>query len=135
MFSDKKIFDANIDTVPLMMSVVERLCEGLPEKAAYDITLASEEILVNIAKYAYPDSEGKLAFFWENNTETRVFTFVFEDAGIPFNPLLQDEPELSVSFQERKIGGLGIMMIRKRMDDVQYSYTDGKNILTIKKSY
>ena len=135
MISDKKIFDANIDTVPQMMSLVEQLCEGMPSKAAYDITLVCEEILVNIASYAYPDGEGELTLHWENDTERRVLTLVFEDAGVPFNPLLQKEPELSVPFQERKIGGLGIMMVRQRMDDVQYACREGKNILTVTKGY
>ena len=135
MFSDKKTFNANLDTVPQVMSLVAKLCENLPEKTAYDITLICEEILVNIASYAYPGGEGSLTLSLENDTERRTLTLVFEDSGVPFNPLLQDEPELPVSFQERKIGGLGIMMVRKRVDDVQYSYTDEKNILTVKKYY
>jgi len=135
MVSEKKTFNANIDTAPQIMSLVEQLCEGMPAKTVYDITLVCEEILVNIASYAYPDGEGELTLYWENDTERHVLTIVFEDAGIPFNPLLQDEPELSVSFHERKIGGLGIMMVRQRTDNVQYSYTEGKNILTVTKNY
>jgi len=135
MISVTKTFAADMDTVPQMMDFVSGLCEGLPEQAAFDITLVCEEILVNIASYAYPKGEGELAVRWENDTGNRKITLIFEDSGVPFNPLLNDEPDLSVPFQERKIGGLGIMMVRQRTDDVRYAYADGKNIMTIMKGY
>ena len=128
-----------MDTVPEMMEFVSGLCEGLPAQAAFDITLVCEEILVNIASYAYPNGfaggVGGLTIRWNNDTNSRKITLIFEDSGVPFNPLLKDDPDLSVPFRERSIGGLGIMMVRQRMDDVRYANIDGKNTLTVENGY
>jgi anti-sigma regulatory factor (Ser/Thr protein kinase) len=86
---------------------------------------------VNIASYAYQDGPGRLAVEWINEPEEGQVIITFEDSGVPFNPLLKEEPDLTVPVSERKIGGLGIMMVRKRMDTVNYAYSDGKNILTL----
>jgi anti-sigma regulatory factor (Ser/Thr protein kinase) len=135
MVFEVKTLAANIETVPMMMDFIEGLTEGLPNRAAFDLTLACEEILVNIANYAYPNGKGEYTVRWENDMEKRIVTMIFEDSGVPFNPLQKEDPDLSVPFKERKIGGLGIMMVRQRMDQVQYSYTNEQNILTIEKRY
>jgi len=135
VISQVRTFAANMDAVPEMMGFVSGLCAGLPEQAVFDMTLACEEIFVNIASYAYPDGEGELTLRWSDDAEKRRLTLVFEDSGVPFDPLQKEEPNLSVPFQERKIGGLGIMMVRQRMDCVRYAYRDGKNVLTIENGY
>jgi anti-sigma regulatory factor (Ser/Thr protein kinase) len=135
MVTEVKTFAANIDTVPQMMDFISGNCEGLPEQAAFDLTLACEEILVNIASYAYPEGEGELAIHWNHDTADKKLTLIFTDSGIPFDPLKKDDPDLSVPFRERKIGGLGIMMVRERMDHIQYSYTGKENVLTVEKRY
>ena len=130
-----KTFAANLDTVPQMMDFVAGFITELPEQAAYDITLACEEILVNIASYAYPETEGEVSVSVNNDAQNRKITLIFEDAGVPFNPLLKAEPDLSVPFMERDIGGLGIMMVRERADDITYAYENGRNVLTFEKRY
>jgi anti-sigma regulatory factor (Ser/Thr protein kinase) len=124
-----------METVPDMMNFVAEFVENLPPKVAFNTTLVCEEILVNIASYAYPDGDGQLVILWENDAEKREYKLTFEDSGIPFNPLMREEPDLSVPIAERKIGGLGIMMVRKLMDTVQYTCVSGKNTLTITKVY
>ena len=102
----------------------------------YKIDLAAEEIFVNIAHYAYKDKlpeEGgsvRLNCSMENDT----LTMIFKDTGIPFNPLAKADPDITLSAEERKIGGLGIFLTKKYMDSIDYKYEDGANILTMKKT-
>jgi len=106
----------------------ERDC---PIKAQMQISVAAEEIFVNIASYAYPDGEGdaEIRISEENGEVTMVFT----DSGIPYDPLKKPDPDITLSAEERKIGGLGIFLVRKNMDSVSYKNENGKNILTVKK--
>jgi anti-sigma regulatory factor (Ser/Thr protein kinase) len=135
LISGEKTFNADLGEVPGIMDFIAGLIQDFSEKTTYDIKLACEEILVNIASYAYPDGAGQLVVQWENDTDNHKVRFKFADSGIPFNPLLREAPDLTVPMKERKIGGLGIMMVRQRMDSVEYEYKDGKNILTVTKSY
>lgn len=102
----------------------------------YKIDLAAEEIFVNIAHYAYkdklPEEEGSV---WLNcSMENDTLTMIFKDTGIPFNPLAKADPDITLSAEERKIGGLGIFLTKKYMDSIDYKYEDGANILTMKKT-
>jgi anti-sigma regulatory factor (Ser/Thr protein kinase) len=124
-----------MESVPAMMDFVEGFIKNLPEKAVYDMKLSCEEVLLNIVSYAYPDGDGQLDISWEDDTERRLLNVTFEDSGIPFNPLQKEEPDLTIPMREKKIGGLGIMLVRKLMDEVQYAYIDGKNRLTIINRY
>lgn len=102
----------------------------------YKIDLAAEEIFVNIAHYAYKDKlpeEGGCV--WLNcSMENDTLTMIFKDTGIPFNPLAKADPDITLSAEERKIGGLGIFLTKKYMDSIDYKYEDGTNILTMKKT-
>jgi anti-sigma regulatory factor (Ser/Thr protein kinase) len=118
-----------------MMDFAGGFIRNLPEKAAYEMKLSCEEVLLNIVSYAYPDGEGQLGILWEDDTERRLLNVTFEDSGIPFNPLQKEEPDLTIPMREKKIGGLGIMMVRKLTDEVRYAYIDGKNRLTLIKRY
>jgi len=131
--TERKEFDAKPESVDCMISFIEGHLSGFAEKMAYDLKLSCEEILVNIANYAYPEQDGWLAVLWENDSQKVKVTF--EDKGTPFNPLEKENPDLNVPMTEREIGGLGIMMVRKLMDSVEYERRDGKNILTITKWY
>lgn len=135
MFSKNKIFTANVDTVPEMMNYIAGIMKKFTPEIVYKITLACEEILTNIASYAYTDGDGQLAIAWEEEVEHRTFKLRFEDTGIPFNPLLRQWPNLHAPLAEREIGGLGIVIICGLMDDIQYTYVDGKNRLIITKKY
>lgn len=104
-----------------------------PMKIMVQISIAVEEIFVNIAHYAYPDGNGTMTYKLETDTSSVKITFI--DEGIPFDPLSKPDPDISLSADERPIGGLGIYMVKKSMDDVRYANVDGKNILTICKNF
>ena len=102
-------------------------------KEATQLTVAAEEIFVNIASYAYPGRKGEAGIsisFDDGN-----FTVCFKDTGIPFNPLSKEDPDIHENSEERKEGGLGILMVKKTMDEVAYRYKDSMNILTISKRF
>lgn len=95
------------------------------------IMVAIEELFVNIAHYGYDGSDGKVVLGIDFIGEDMLLTL--KDNGKPFNPLEKADPDVTLSAEERDIGGLGIFMVKKSMDDVQYRYEDGYNIITIKK--
>ncbi|MCR5334392.1 MAG: ATP-binding protein [Bacteroidaceae bacterium] len=108
-----------------------------PEVASCNMTttmalrLACEEIVMNVTTYAYlPDEEGWLDIDIE---KTDRITIRFEDGGVSFNPLEQEKPDTGLSWKKRSIGGLGIFILRRKMDDVRYVYENNRNILTIEK--
>jgi len=95
------------------------------------LQLACEEIVVNITSYAYPgDSDGYLDVIIQ---KTDRIVIRFEDGGVPFNPLEHKSPDVTLPWKQRPIGGLGIFLLRRKMDDIHYEYVDNKNILTIEK--
>ena len=95
------------------------------------LRLACEEIIMNVTSYAYP--EGVDGFLDVDIQKTDRMTIRFEDGGVPFNPLEQEKPDTGLSWNKRRIGGLGIFLFRRKMDDVRYAYVDNKNVLTIEK--
>ena len=102
-------------------------------KAQTQLDIAVEEIFVNIANYAYDQKTGKATISASFDETNRVVSFTFTDSGVPFNPLERQDPDITQKLEDRKIGGLGIYMVKKSMDNVMYEYRDGKNILTIEK--
>ena len=106
---------------------------GCPMKAMMQISIAVEEIYVNIARYAYDPQVGEATVRCAVGGGPLQVTIQFLDSGKPFDPLARPEADTSLSAEERDIGGLGILMVKKSMDDVQYRYKDGCNILTLKK--
>lgn len=106
---------------------------GCSLKVISQVEIAVEEIYINIAHYAYPSGGGEAVIRCETDRETPKITIQFLDAGTPFDPLAKEEADISLSAEERSIGGLGILMVKKLMDEVTYCYEDGKNILTIVK--
>ncbi|MBQ4190256.1 MAG: ATP-binding protein [Clostridiales bacterium] len=113
-------------------TILEEL--GCSVKAQMQIDIAIEEIFVNIAHYAYPEAEGEAVISVDSGEGPSV-TITFEDEGIPYDPLKNEDPDITLSAEDRPIGGLGIFMVKKSMDEVSYEYKDGKNRLTIKKSF
>ena len=112
----------------------ERLdAAGCPAKAKMQIGVAAEEIFVNIASYAYTQEHGKATVRVEISGEPVTLTITFMDHGRPFDPLARDDPDVTLPAEQRRIGGLGIFITRKTMDDVNYEYRDGQNILQLKK--
>jgi len=95
------------------------------------LRLACEEIVMNVTSYAYP--EGSDGFLDVDIQKTDRIVIRFEDSGVPFNPLEQETPDTQMSWDKRRVGGLGIFLLRRKIDDVRYAYVDNKNVLTIEK--
>lgn len=99
------------------------------QKETLTLRLACEEIVTNVTSYAYPEeSDG---FLDVDIQKTDHITIRFEDGGVPFNPLEQIAPNTKLSWKKRRVGGLGIFLLRRKMDDVRYVYENHKNVLTI----
>ena len=131
---EKRVYKAESDKLHDVLSFIESKLEEKEcnLKAQMMITVMVEEIFINIASYAYPNSSGETTICLDfDDKDNVVITFV--DNGIEFNPLEKEDPDITLSAEERKIGGLGIYMVKKTMDDVIYERKDGNNILTIKK--
>ena len=128
--------DAMIENIPAVISIIDEWLEGLscPTKAQMQIDLSVEEIFVNVAHYAYKPKTGMIRIVCNNPENDVSVEISFEDAGVPFDPLAKEDPDVTLSAEERPIGGLGIYMVKKSMDDVQYQYKDGKNIFTMRKN-
>lgn len=118
--------------------VEEELCSaGCPMKIVMQVLLCVEEIFVNVTSYAYAPETGMclVKLVTENNDGEGKLTITISDSGKPFNPLLKEDPDITLSADERKIGGLGIFMVKKTMDSVDYDYISGKNVLKMVKSW
>ena len=105
---------------------------GCPFKAQTNISIALDEIFTNTASYAYAPGTGDVTVRIKTGGEPLFAEIQFIDSGVPYNPLEQDTPDITLSAEEREIGGLGIFLVKKMMDSVDYKY-DGGNILTLKK--
>jgi len=119
----------NLDTVTDFINAeLEEI--DCPMKLQMQIAVAVEEIFVNIANYAYNPEVGGVTIRISVGDEV---TIEFEDKGKPYNPLEKDDPDITLSAEERDIGGLGIFMVKKSMDAVEYRHADNKNLLIIRK--
>lgn len=104
-----------------------------PMKTMLQVEMAVEEIYVNIAHYAYTPDTGEVLVCCEVSSESPGISILFIDGGVPFNPLEKEDADITLTADERKIGGLGILMVKKMMDGMTYVYEDQKNKLTIYK--
>lgn len=127
--------DATVESLPQVQEFIELELEMLecPMKAVTQLLIAVEEIFVNIAHYAYNPEVGNATIRISVENEPMQVCIQFLDQGKPFDPLAKKDADVTLSADEREIGGLGIYMVKKSMDEVSYSYENGKNILTIKK--
>jgi len=124
-----------LEEVPQMMASIEDICteEGIDEMTILGINLALEEAVVNVVNYAYPEGTvGDIEM--EVNADAKAITFILRDHGKPFDPTAAKEVDITLSAEERQIGGLGIHLIRNYMDEVKYDYCDGQNVLTLVKN-
>ena len=137
LFSRNELeIDADRENLPRVLSFVEEHLDdaGCQKKVKMQISIAVEEIFVNIANYAYAPEIGKASVRVEFSDDPITVAITFMDHGKPFDPTKKADPDTTLSAEERDIGGLGIFMTKKMMDDVSYEYRDGKNILTIQKN-
>ena len=128
-------FEAKIDRIPWLTEQIDALLEGLdcPMKAQMQIDVAIDEWMANIASYAYGDGGGDVTVRFDYQPDDRTVALTFIDSGIPYDPLAKPDPDVTLSVDKRAVGGLGIFLIKKTMDDMTYARQDGRNVLTIRK--
>ncbi len=129
-------------TIPATVENIEKVTEfvnsqleeiNCPIKARMQIDIAIDELFGNIAHYAYNPETGPATVRVEVTEAPISVVVTFIDHGIPYDPLKKDDPDVTLSAEERAIGGLGIFMVKKTMDEITYEYKDGQNILRIRK--
>ena len=127
---------ATVENIDVVIDFVNEQLEALdcPMKVQMQIDIAIDELFGNIAHYAYNPEIGKATVRVEVIEDPLAVTITFIDNGIPYDPLAKEDPDTTLSAEEREIGGLGIYMVKKSMDDITYEYKDGQNILAIKKN-
>lgn len=127
---------ASDETLYTVIGEIEKLLDEnqCPETLKMIMLVAVEEIFVNIAHYAYGGNPGEAVIDLDVIPNPKSCRVVFRDKGVPYNPLEKTDPDITLSAEERNIGGLGIYMVKQSMDKVEYRYEDGYNILTIEKN-
>ena len=128
------ITEAKIENLDSVLDFIDQYLEewGCKMKTVTQINVATEEIFVNIAHYAYSEGGGKARIVIERKGDDAEITFT--DSGVPYDPLAKEDPDVSLSAEERTIGGLGIYIVKKSMDSVSYEYRDNHNVLKISKA-
>ena len=126
---------ATVENIGTVTDFVNEQLEALdcPMKAQMQIDIAIDELFGNIAHYAYHPEVGNATVRVEVTEEPLAVIVTFIDRGVPYDPLNAAEPDITLSAEDRQLGGLGIYMVKKSMDEISYEYKDGKNILSIKK--
>ena len=132
-YVESKIFPAKIEVLTDVLAFIEQILEKYKcsMKLQTAICVAIEEVFVNVAHYAYGETQGDVKFTVTFDKDTRDMIFRMADKGVAFNPLNKPEPDITLSVEKREIGGLGILITKKTMDLVTYAYEDGENILTM----
>ena len=126
---------ATVENIEVVTDFVNQQLELLecPMKAQMQIDIAIDELFSNIAHYSYNPEIGQATVRIEVMENPLAVSITFIDNGVPYDPLSKEDPDLTLSAEERQIGGLGIYMVKKSMDEITYEYKDGQNILSIKK--
>ena len=120
---------------PQVIAFIEEQLEAVacPLRAQMQIDVAVDEMFSNIARYAYAPKTGSATVRFSYDEADKAVSITFIDSGVPFNPLERSAPDTHVPLERRSIGGLGIHLVRKTMDGMEYEHKGGKNILTIRK--
>ena len=132
----KMTIEAKREKLPEVLGFLDEVLESMDcgMKQQMQLDIAVEEIFVNIASYAYADQDGIADIEIDDGTPG-VVSIRFTDGGIPYDPVAKPDPDTTLSADERQIGGLGIYMVKKSMDEMLYERSGDKNILTIKKKF
>ena len=128
--------DADVKNLDEVLAFVDEQLEvhDCSPKMQMQIDVAVEELFVNIAHYAYNPETGPATVRVEIQENPLSVIITFIDNGVPYDPLAKPDPDVTLSAEEREIGGLGIYMVKKSMDNIEYEYKDGQNILKIQKN-
>ena len=127
---------ATVENIETVTAFVDEQLEALdcPMKAQMQIDIAIDELFGNIAHYAYNPNVGEATVRVEVQEEPLSVIITFIDGGVPYDPLAEADPDTTLSAEERSIGGLGIFMVKRSMDEITYRYENGSNILSIRKN-
>ena len=133
----EKTFNAALDQLDDVLGFVDGQLDEIacPMKSRMQVQIAVEEIFVNIASYAYAPETGEMQIDYQLSDDSKTFTVVIADKGKEFNPLEREDPDINAPLEEREIGGLGLFLVKKTMDEVKYERIDNKNVLMLKKRF
>ena len=135
VFEKELKYEAILSNLPTLMSEIDSVLERFEcsVKIQTQVDVAADEIFTNICSYAYPSQTGSVKVIISVYEEPKKIVICFADDGVPYNPLEKEDPNVTLSADDRPIGGLGIYMVKRMMDDMNYEYSEGKNILTLVK--
>ena len=127
--------DATIENMNIVTAFVDDFLDEIacPMKSKIQINIVIDEIFGNICHYAYKDSIGAVTVRVESGNTPKAVFLTFTDNGVPYNPLETEDPDITLSSEERKIGGLGIYLVKKNMDEMKYEYVNQQNRLWMEK--
>ncbi len=133
---DEITLDATVENLDAALAFIDERLEKLDcsMPAQMQIDVAAEELFVNVAHYAYAPNTGSITVRFKAADDPKRAIITFIDGGVPYDPLAKPDPDVTLSAEDRPIGGLGIFMVKKSMDKVYYEYKDGKNVMTIEKN-
>ena len=131
------LIEAKVENLDAVLAFVDEQLEAAecPRRTQTQIDIAVEEIFVNIAHYAYAPGTGAVTIRAQVGGDPPAMTLTFLDHGVPYDPLAREDPDITLPAADRPIGGLGIYMVKKIMDEVLYEYRDEQNTLTLKKAF
>jgi anti-sigma regulatory factor (Ser/Thr protein kinase) len=131
------IVKVDINELDNVLDIIEEYLNSkpVPEKFKLELEIALEEIFANIVNYSYKiesdDNKIEIIYNFEDNPSRIIIKII--DKGIPFNPLTHNDPDTTLNADDRDIGGLGILLIKKNVNNIDYEFKDNQNILTIEK--
>lgn len=128
--------EANIENIETVTDFVNDQLKlmGCSKRAMRQIDVALDELFSNVCNYAYGSETGHATIKVKELPESNSVQITLEDTGIPFDPLSHDDPDVSKRLEDRAIGGLGILMVKRTMNKVHYEYSKGVNTLTVVKT-
>ena len=128
-------FPAKTESLSDVLGFVDQMLDSFecPMKIQMAVCVAIEEVFVNVAHYAYGEGQGDMRLGIGFDEESRTVTFHMTDKGVPFDPLQKPDPDITLSAEDREVGGLGIFIAKKTMDSISYAYENGENVLTMTK--
>ncbi len=134
MRTEELRIEAKVEALPKAIEFATgTLTDACSMRERLHIELVTEEIFVNIASYAYDAPGGFVLIRRSGGEGPEGLTLTFIDEGAPYDPLQRPDPDLTLSAEDRPIGGLGVFLVKKIVTEAHYEYKDGKNILTIRK--
>lgn len=127
------VLSASLESIPYAVTFVREFLVRNNIECLDKFAIVVEEIFSNIASYAYVEEKKDVKIICGYLKDSSELTITFVDSGVEYNPLTTPEPDITLPLAKRKIGGLGIFIVKKFMDDLNYERKDNKNILTLMK--